>query len=1033
MEKEIIIKNTIEKLLGNNSRLKTFQKETVFNIVDKFDKMNRVLLADEVGLGKTEIAKGVIASMAEKHYKSSASVFKVAYICPNLNIVSQNFPKLKIFETSFKNEKLNKDLRKIKVNPDAGVHTRIRDILIELSDGKFIEDIIDSKALDSKKTYRELYQGSKGLSSEWSKTQNKPVAKVYENYGKLEGFKELLDVLKNYDSAYLDVLENIEKKARNDLKDKHGTNILYQINKEFINFLASGGISTLDGSRLSMQHLYSAEAKKRDDNNVMSLEALTPQTSFIITNEGTVEERALIAATLDYCKSKYEKQDNTSFKRLIRTYGKASKNSFEEAYDLYKGRLISIEFDKSWISYEMCSIAEKKLKNDKDNLDDIVKKIRKGFILENLKMLKYDLVIMDEFQNFSELIDVENQKDEVSIIANRFFQDKETMVLLLSATPFKINYVDLNTADEENVQKEDDSFEDFNKVIKFLYNGDNKCFKSWEKKWGKVKIQPQDIYDIRKMKEKKEKCEKLLFDQIGLVRTERIYALEKPKDMFDVQEKALIPNFYYHLKSKKLLNILRTNKKIKLTYPISYSKTTPYALSFSSGYKILEDNNNDLLVDNYNKMSEAEKEDYSDLFLKLKTCKLINGKNILSQSEKCHHPAYSEYKTDLFNEENYEYPTYYMLWIPPSNIANKKLSGAFEGREGFSKELIFSRHKMTPKALTFLLCKDVAENIRKNRKLEKTNEDDVKDLVKDMVDKVIPQEFTETNISVKNYFEKLFLSEEANYIISAVKQNLLIDYTEKVRLYCNDGCFLEMLKEYFDLLKAEYDSVDIRIAKNFDSINKLKLSNVNLLLYNSEKKELQKHRKQAENKFAMGLFSEKEGIDSSNRLVEIQKGFKSPFWPFVFTSTSIGTEGIDLHWYSRNVVHWTLPNRPIDIEQREGRVLRYNCHAVRLNNSFQHPSLDELWLESEMYPNFLNFNYKGYKIIRKTYFEKFSVEEKNYKFYKKIVSLYRMLIGQADLSLFDLELEDEKISELQKCFICLSPYYQNRISKQEED
>ena len=54
---------------------------------------------------------------------------------------------------------------------------------------------------------------------------------------------------------------------------------------------------------------------------------------------------------------------------------------------------------------------------------------------------------------------------------------------------------------------------------------------------------------------------------------------------------------------------------------------------------------------------------------------------------------------------------------------------------------------MTPKALTFLLCKDVAENIRKNRKLEKTNEDDVKDLVKDMVDKVIPQEFTETNIS----------------------------------------------------------------------------------------------------------------------------------------------------------------------------------------------------------------------------------------------------------------------------------------------
>ena len=35
--------------------------------------------------------------------------------------------------------------------------------------------------------------------------------------------------------------------------------------------------------------------------------------------------------------------------------------------------------------------------------------------------------------------------------------------------------------------------------------------------------------------------------------------------------------------------------------------------------------------------------------------------------------------------------------------------------------------------------------------------------------------------------------------------------------------------------------------------------------------------------------------------------------------------------YSRKVMHWNLPANPIDIEQREGRVNRYMCHAIRQN------------------------------------------------------------------------------------------------------
>ena len=53
--------------------------------------------------------------------------------------------------------------------------------------------------------------------------------------------------------------------------------------------------------------------------------------------------------------------------------------------------------------------------------------------------------------------------------------------------------------------------------------------------------------------------------------------------------------------------------------------------------------------------------------------------------------------------------------------------------------------------------------------------------------------------------------------------------------------------------------------------------------------------------------------------------------PFVLASTSIGQEALDFHPWCHRVVHWDLPTNPIDFEQREGRVHRYNGHAVRRN------------------------------------------------------------------------------------------------------
>lgn len=71
---------------------------------------------------------------------------------------------------------------------------------------------------------------------------------------------------------------------------------------------------------------------------------------------------------------------------------------------------------------------------------------------------------------------------------------------------------------------------------------------------------------------------------------------------------------------------------------------------------------------------------------------------------------------------------------------------------------------------------------------------------------------------------------------------------------------------------------------------------------------------------------------------QLREAFNSPFWPFVLASTSVGQEGLDFHPYCHIVVHWNLPNNPVDLEQREGRVHRFKGHAIRKNVARRHGS-----------------------------------------------------------------------------------------------
>ena len=79
--------------------LKDFQRETVNRIIELYKNgQKRVLISDEVGLGKTLIARGTIAKFADFAREQGKDRIRVVYICSNAAIADQNLEKLCITE-----------------------------------------------------------------------------------------------------------------------------------------------------------------------------------------------------------------------------------------------------------------------------------------------------------------------------------------------------------------------------------------------------------------------------------------------------------------------------------------------------------------------------------------------------------------------------------------------------------------------------------------------------------------------------------------------------------------------------------------------------------------------------------------------------------------------------------------------------------------------------------------------------------------------------------------------------------------------
>lgn len=156
------------------------------------------------------------------------------------------------------------------------------------------------------------------------------------------------------------------------------------------------------------------------------------------------------------------------------------------------------------------------------------------------------------------------------------------------------------------------------------------------------------------------------------------------------------------------------------------------------------------------------------------------------------------------------------------------------------------------------------------------------------------------------------------------------DATQKYQNACVDGCLEAVLDEHFWLRKSKVNPNGL-----IEDLSAALAANVGTFGFKgAKKKDKIRIRCHAAVPFG-GTETETHRQDHDvnepppARSEEIRSAFNTPFWPHILATTSVGQEGLDFHSWCDRLGHWDLCSSPVDLEQREGRVQRFGGLTVR--------------------------------------------------------------------------------------------------------
>lgn len=987
-------------------KLKDFQKATVEHIVNIFKskKQRRVLLSDEVGLGKTIVSKGVIQAVGELSDEYGIwddNTYRVVYICSNANIVKQNTENLGI------------------------------------------EDVMN-----------------------------------------------------------------------------------------------------IDESRLSMQHFIVAkkvkELQKSKKSKPRILIPLTPGTSFNLqTSAGNMNERALMFAILSHLDD--FKDHKTALKNRLNIYG-ANGDNWTDIIDKYEKDTkenvctgyrenISKEVVNDDCYQEAKDLLLKAIAlNDYNTTNKAITLFRIIFCKISMKELNPDLVIMDEFQRFSSLLDLEGNSEEAMLTRTFFGKEDGPFILLVSATPYK----PFTTLEELNENKIDEQYQDFNKLADFLFDGrEDIVFQQvWHDYSKELCHISSDNLDI--LIAKKNIAEDTMYEAMS--RTER-YRNSSQDDTYLKISTGDIASYCQMQEVLGECNKMSEGRFGVKTLPMEYAKSSPYLLSFMDKYKLKE------------KLAKAYTE--HPWKIKQKQQYLIKKKNINTYERIPSCNAKLDKLSNILFGEKGEKHGEQLFWIPASHPYYKiPASNVFAKNQDFSKVLVFSAWEMVPRMIACMISYAIEQksishafpsatytNTKENSEKDALDKQEgekagtgrlrreslelvtcCSDFLKDAYNPkaYLGNDLKEIKAGIKENFKntsRFTLVEQpttAMFLLEAIK--LLDSNTEEKILISEDGldtlvnmaigspgiCFYRLLgnkdlaqeaatKICNNIFNRRYNAAVIDILYNKKSvqtyfkqvIDYCVMGNLQAVLdefaymidersngernvemiqkrmiesfidrnyqeidttesFGKEKKKKWRIRTH----YAMPYGNIRMTDQATNRANDVRLAFNSPFRPFVLASTSVGQEGLDFHWYCRKIMHWNISSNPQDMEQREGRIDRYKSLFVRRNVAKFHPETytwnemfdlarteakDKGFCELVPYWSIPQDMLKSIAETDREYIESIvplyplSMDYDRYRHMKSVLRLYRLTMGQPRQEELLEFFKDMPAEDIDKLLFNLSP------------
>jgi hypothetical protein len=279
------------------------------------------------------------------------------------------------------------------------------------------------------------------------------------------------------------------------------------------------------------------------------------------------------------------------------------------------------------------------------------------------------------------------------------------------------------------------------------------------------------------------------------------------------------------------------------------------------------------------------------------------------------------------------------------------------------------------------------------------------------------------------------------------------DYWERALRYMIDGNMQAMLDEFvYLLINGENIQSTNELSDFISDILSVRTATSDIEDYPTFLDNLTKEkpkRKAIRSHYAVDFGTQKiNTAKGAGRQINIRQAFNSPFRPFVLASTSIGQEGLDFHLYCKKIFHWNLPSNPIDFEQREGRIHRYQGLVIRLNLASKYReqigygnTQNNIWKEvfkyaekekaqakfsCDLVPYWHTETLSDIKIDRFVPLYPFSRDIEKFNNLIKILTFYRLTFGQPRQeelvdALHDSGFSDEVIQKLDDLIINLSP------------